>query len=111
MVATRSAANGQAEIKRVPLFRVSTQVQSALPTPLPLHALARLLLAVLACMHEGFHGVPRVNSQPLRCSISAQESLDSPIDRRSDYYRQKALLQQFKSGTLQPQPLLTPPNV
>ncbi|KAL4419628.1 hypothetical protein ABPG77_008569 [Micractinium sp. CCAP 211/92] len=64
MVATRAATNGQAEIKRVPLFRVSTQ-----------------------------------------------ESLDSPIDRRSDYYRQKALLQQFKSGKLQPQPLLTLPNV
>lgn len=29
MVATRAATNGQAEIKRVPLFRVSTQVRAA----------------------------------------------------------------------------------
>lgn len=43
-----------------------------------------------------------------------QESLDSPIDRRSDYYRQRAreerplaVLQQQKT---QPQPLLTAPN-
>ncbi|EFN56690.1 hypothetical protein CHLNCDRAFT_51707 [Chlorella variabilis] len=40
------------------------------------------------------------------------ESLDSPIDRRSDYYRQQALLQTLKEqGKLKPQPLLTPPNV
>ncbi len=34
MVATRAATNGQAEIKRVPLFRVSTQVCGLLqPAP------------------------------------------------------------------------------
>lgn len=34
MVATRAATNGQAEIKRVPLFRVSTQVRGLLqPAP------------------------------------------------------------------------------
>ncbi|PSC69713.1 CDP-diacylglycerol-glycerol-3-phosphate 3-phosphatidyltransferase [Micractinium conductrix] len=64
MVATRSS-NGTAEIKRVPLFRVSTQ-----------------------------------------------ESLDSPIDRRSDYYRRSALAQQGVAGRKpQPQPLMTLPNI
>lgn len=38
-----------------------------------------------------------------------QESLDSPIDRRSDYYRQTA--RQKAPAVPQKQPLLTPPNV
>lgn len=62
------------------------------------------------CAHAR-HGVTAPPSAPISLCTLAQESLDSPIDRRSDYYRQKALLQQFKSGKLQPQPLLTPPNV
>ncbi|KAI3426843.1 hypothetical protein D9Q98_006789 [Chlorella vulgaris] len=51
--------------------------------------------------------IPRV---PL-FRISSKECLDSPIDRRSDFYRQQALLQQFQRGKLKPQPLWTPPNV
>ena len=46
--------------------------------------------------------------------ILLQESLDSPIDRRSDYYRQRAR-EERPSGVLQQkssqaQPLLTAPN-
>ena len=42
----------------------------------------------------------------------AQESLDSPIDRRSDYYRRSALAQQGVAGRKpQPQPLMTLPNM
>ena len=43
-----------------------------------------------------------------------QESLSSPIDRRSDYYRQRAREQQPQSqaaANAKPQPLLTAPNV
>ena len=40
-----------------------------------------------------------------------QESFDSPIDRRSDYYRVAALQERAARRALQPQPLLTPPNV
>lgn len=45
-----------------------------------------------------------------------QESLSSPIDRRSDYYRQRAREQQQQpqsqaSQSAKPQPLLTAPNV
>lgn len=47
----------------------------------------------------------------MRPRCPAAESFDSPIDRRSDFYRQQALLQQFNQGKLKPQPLLTPPNV
>ena len=45
---------------------------------------------------------------------SVQESLSSPIDRRSDYYRQRAREQQSQPQSQQsskPQPLLTAPNV
>jgi CDP-diacylglycerol---glycerol-3-phosphate 3-phosphatidyltransferase len=38
-----------------------------------------------------------------------QESLDSPIDRRSSYYREQA--RHLTRATLKRQPLLTPPNV
>ena len=40
-----------------------------------------------------------------------QESLDSPIDRRSDYYRQAARHVAADQKRHQPQPLLTPPNI
>ncbi|CAK0785707.1 hypothetical protein CVIRNUC_008918 [Coccomyxa viridis] len=46
--------------------------------------------------------------------LSSQESLSSPIDRRSDYYRQRAREQQPQSqaaANAKPQPLLTAPNV
>jgi len=45
---------------------------------------------------------------------TVQESLSSPIDRRSDYYRQRAREQQLQPQSQQsskPQPLLTAPNV
>ena len=48
----------------------------------------------------------------LPCTL--QESLSSPIDRRSDYYRQRAREQQPAvqgSQGAKPQPLLTAPNV
>lgn len=48
----------------------------------------------------------------LPCTL--QESLSSPIDRRSDYYRQRAREQQPTAQGSQgakPQPLLTAPNV
>ena len=53
------------------------------------------------------------------CNLTAvpravQESLSSPIDRRSDYYRQRAREQQPHSqaaANAKPQPLLTAPNV
>ena len=55
---------------------------------------------------------PAALSPPSLPLLPLQESLDSPIDRRSDYYRRSALLQQFQGGALPPpQPLLTPPNV
>ena len=38
-----------------------------------------------------------------------QESFDSPIDRRSDYYRRSVRLQ--NEAHPQPEPLLTAPNV
>lgn len=48
------------------------------------------------------------------CSAE-QESLSSPIDRRSDYYRQRARQQQqqpqSQAASSGPQPLLTAPNV
>ena len=47
-------------------------------------------------------------------ACAAQESLSSPIDRRSDYYRQRARAQQLQPQRQQdgrPQPLLTAPNV
>ena len=43
-----------------------------------------------------------------------QESLSSPIDRRSDYYRQRVREQQLQPQSQagsRPQPLLTAPNV
>ena len=41
-----------------------------------------------------------------------QESLDSPIDRRSDYYRQQVLHKAIEGkGKLQAQPMLTAPNI
>lgn len=44
--------------------------------------------------------------------VSAEESLASPIDRRSALYRSKALAILAEHGGLgAPQPLLTPPNV
>ena len=48
------------------------------------------------------------------CLRAVQESLSSPIDRRSDYYRQRAREQQPQSqaaASAKPQPLLTAPNV
>ncbi len=54
-----------------------------------------------------------ITQEPLCCV--AQESLSSPIDRRSDYYRQRAREQQQPqsqaSSNARPQPLLTAPNV
>ncbi|KAK9806079.1 hypothetical protein WJX72_000337 [[Myrmecia] bisecta] len=46
---------------------------------------------------------------PLLFTAPEQESLDSPIDRRSDYYRQQA--RQKKRVIQQPQPLMTLPNI
>lgn len=45
--------------------------------------------------------------------VSTQEALDAPLDRRAESYRLQRLaqLQAEGHGTLQPQPLLTPPNV
>lgn len=40
-----------------------------------------------------------------------QHSNTPPPACRSDYYRRAALLQQFAAGTLQPQPLMTAPNI
>ncbi|GAB4818680.1 hypothetical protein N2152v2_005726 [Parachlorella kessleri] len=42
----------------------------------------------------------------------SRESLDSPIDRRSDYYRQQVLHKAIEGkGKLQAQPMLTAPNI
>ena len=42
-----------------------------------------------------------------------QESFDSPIDRRSDYYRQQARQKKPPADAARagPEPLFTPPNV
>lgn len=48
----------------------------------------------------------------VRVVHNLQESLDSPIDRRSDYYRQRArgnILE--KTGKFHKQPMLTLPNL
>jgi hypothetical protein len=37
-----------------------------------------------------------ISRPPAAAPLAAQECLDSPIDRRSDFYRQQALLQQFQ---------------
>lgn len=48
----------------------------------------------------------------LHCSGAVQESFDSPIDRRSDFYRQKVLHRVLeRTGKLQAQPMLTLPNL
>ncbi|EIE19561.1 CDP-diacylglycerol--glycerol-3-phosphate 3-phosphatidyltransferase [Coccomyxa subellipsoidea C-169] len=57
---------------------------------------------------------PPIQRIPL-LGVSPEESLDSPIDRRSDYYRQRAR-EERPSGVLQQQsrqaqPLLTAPNL
>ena len=57
-------------------------------------------------------GLPGVIRRvPLLHSDPAQESFDSPIDRRSSYYRAAAAGQLAAAGSRAPQPLLTPPNV
>lgn len=43
--------------------------------------------------------------------VVPQESFDSPIDRRSDYYRQKVREGPSAQAPAKPQPLITPPNV
>ena len=43
--------------------------------------------------------------------VSTQESLDSPIDRRSAYYREQALELLQRKGALKPQRMMTPPNL
>ena len=57
--------------------------------------------------------IPRI---PLLGVLPSEESFDSPIDRRSDYYRQQAWQHRTHGGKASPaapqrQPLLTLPNV
>jgi phosphatidylglycerophosphate synthase len=56
---------------------------------------------------NGFDEIARV---PL-FRVSLDESLASPIDRRSAFYREQARELLIKKGTLKPQPMLTPPNL
>ena len=63
---------------------------------------------------HGFSTIYGTHMQCGNCLHAAQESLSSPIDRRSDYYRQRAREQQPQSqaaASAKPQPLLTAPNV
>ncbi|CAL5228181.1 g11263 [Coccomyxa viridis] len=64
---------------------------------------------------RSFRRAPSIQGIPL-IGLSSQESLSSPIDRRSDYYRQRAREQQQQpqsqaGSSSKPQPLLTAPNV
>ena len=66
------------------------------------------------CCYDHLH--PASGQMIKTCAlVPAQESLDSPIDRRSDYYRQRAREQRppgaaVQQAPLEPQPLLTVPN-
>ncbi len=89
------------EIKRIPLFRVSTQVSC--DSGMASYAFdARNTSSHLH--HRGLCQTSHMLQSP------SQESLDSPIDRRSDYYRQTAR-QTSKSHRPPRQPLVTLPNV
>jgi len=64
----------------------------------------RLVMIVFPFLAAPPSELPRVDGKP-----HVQESFDSPIDRRSDYYRRSVRLQ--NEAHPQPEPLLTAPNV